>query len=66
MLQYYIAERCLGYQQITNVSAAVGLTVPVGTTLMLIRPDGQPVRWRTVSNMGSPTYAYRAGQETLL
>lgn len=46
MLQYYIAERCLGYQQITSLSAAVGLTVPVGTTLMLIRPEGQPVRWR--------------------
>ena len=37
---------CLGYQQITNVSSSVGLTVPQGTTLALIVPETQAVRWR--------------------
>lgn len=36
----------LGHQQITNVSAAVGLTVPVGAVWALIRCEAQSVRWR--------------------
>lgn len=36
----------LGYQQITNLSAAVGLTVPTGATLALIQAETQNVRWR--------------------
>ncbi len=37
---------CLGYQQITSLSAATGLTIPQGTTLALIVPETQNVRWR--------------------
>jgi len=38
--------RPLGYQQITSLSSAVGLTVPRGATVALITPDAQSVRWR--------------------
>jgi hypothetical protein len=37
---------CLGYQQITDLSSAAGLTVPQGATLALIVPETQNVRWR--------------------
>jgi hypothetical protein len=37
---------CLGYQQITSLSSATGLTIPLGTTLALIVPETQNVRWR--------------------
>lgn len=37
---------CLGYQQITSLSSAAGLTVPQGATLALIVPETQNVRWR--------------------
>ena len=37
---------CLGYQQITSLSSATGLTVPRGATLALIVPETQNVRWR--------------------
>ena len=37
---------CLGYQQITSLSAATALTVPTGATLAVIAPLTQAVRWR--------------------
>ena len=41
---------CLGYQQITDLSASVGLTIPSingqKPTLALIVPEAQNVRWR--------------------
>ena len=37
---------CLGYQQITSLSAATNLTVPAGATLAVIIPEAQNVRWR--------------------
>ena len=37
---------CLGYQQITSLSAATNLTVPSGATLAVIIPEAQNVRWR--------------------
>lgn len=37
---------CLGYQQITSLSAATALTVPTGATMALIAPETQAVRWR--------------------
>ncbi len=37
---------CLGYQQISDLSASVGLTVPTGATMALITPETQGVRWR--------------------
>lgn len=36
----------LGFQQITDVSAAVGLTVPAGATVAIIVAFTQAVRWR--------------------
>ena len=52
---------CLGYQQITNLSSAVGLTIPAGATLALIVPETQNVRWRDdgtdpTSTVGMPVY----------
>lgn len=37
---------CLGYQQITSLSSAAGLTAPQGATLAVIAPLTQGVRWR--------------------
>lgn len=37
---------CMGYQQLTSVSTATGLTVPPGATMALIVPENQSVRWR--------------------
>jgi hypothetical protein len=37
---------CLGYQQITSLSGATGLTVPQGATMAVITPLTQGVRWR--------------------
>lgn len=37
---------CLGYQQITSLSSASGLTIPQGTTMAVITPESQGVRWR--------------------
>lgn len=36
----------LGYEQITDLSAAEGLTVPDGATHARIVPEGQAVRYR--------------------
>lgn len=36
----------VGYQQITSLSAAVGLTVPANARFALIVPESQAVRWR--------------------
>jgi hypothetical protein len=53
------AQTVLGYQQITDVSSAVGLTVPNGATKALIRVGAQAVRWRDdgtnpTSSVGMP------------
>jgi len=37
---------CLGYQQITDASTAVGLTVPTGANFAMIICEAQAVRWR--------------------
>lgn len=37
---------CLGYQQITSLSAATALTVPDGAMYAIIVPETQSVRWR--------------------
>lgn len=41
-----VRVKSLGYQQITNLSAAVGLTIPSGTVFCLCIPESQSVRWR--------------------
>lgn len=46
-------NRPLGYQQITNLSAAVGLTVPEGAAWAVISCEGQNVRYR--DDGGTPT-----------
>lgn len=38
--------QCLGYQQITSLSASTALTVPPGATMALIVAETQAVRWR--------------------
>ena len=38
--------QCLGYQQITSLSASTALTVPAGATMALIVAETQVVRWR--------------------
>lgn len=38
--------RPLGHQQITNLAAAVGLTIPAGCCMVLITVTTQAVRWR--------------------
>lgn len=50
---------CLGYEQITSLSAATALTVPGGATLAVITPESQSVRWRDdgtnpTSSVGMP------------
>jgi len=50
---------CLGYQQITSLSASTALTVPTGATMALITPESQAVRWRDdgvapTSSVGMP------------
>lgn len=46
MQQNSQAEKALGYQQITSLSAATALTIPSGCTMALIQPEAQAVRWR--------------------
>ena len=36
----------LGYEQITSLTAAAGLTVPTGAALAIIRASTAAVRWR--------------------
>jgi hypothetical protein len=36
----------LGYQQITSLSSAAGLTVPAGATVAVVQAEDQNVRWR--------------------
>ena len=36
----------LGYQQVSVLTAAVGLTVPIGTASIEVTPEGQAIRWR--------------------
>jgi hypothetical protein len=38
--------QALGYQQITSLSSATGLTVPAGATRALIAPLTKDIRWR--------------------
>jgi len=55
MLTNYRQARCLGYQQITNVSASTALTVPAGAVRALIQPQTQAVRWRDDGTAPSAT-----------
>lgn len=37
---------CLGYQQISTLTASTALTPPAGATMAVIIPESQGVRWR--------------------
>lgn len=41
-----IRYAALGYQQITSMDTAVGLTVPAGATSAVITAEAQAIRWR--------------------
>lgn len=36
----------LGYQQLTSLAAAAGMTIPAGTSVVLVQPETQNVRYR--------------------
>lgn len=57
---------CLGYQQITSLSASTGLTVPSGATLAVIVPEVQPVRWRDDGVAPTATVGMPLGVDTVL
>lgn len=50
--------RSLGYQQIVGLAAATALTVPKGSTLAIITPEAQAVRWRDDGTDPSATVGY--------
>lgn len=47
--------KSLGYEQITDLDPAVGLTIPDGTSFAVIQCEGAGVRWRDDGT--SPTAA---------
>jgi hypothetical protein len=49
----------LGYQQITSLSSATGLTLPAGTGKALIQCQTQAVRWRDDGTSPSATVGMR-------
>ena len=51
MQSNFVAEKALGYAQITAIDTATLLSsvaggIPIGTTLVLISPQTQAIRWR--------------------
>ncbi len=59
------ASKPLGYQQLTDLSAAVPLTVPFGTVYILFKPNAQAIRFRDdgVNPTASIGYPVAAGSE---
>jgi hypothetical protein len=59
------ASKPLGYQQITNLSSAVSLTVPLGTVYIIFKPNAQAIRYRDdgVNPTASLGYPVAAGSE---
>lgn len=45
----------LGYEQVTSLSSAVGLTIPDGATYALVQAESQNVRWRMGSTAPTTT-----------
>jgi hypothetical protein len=58
MFQGFNADIPNGYQQITDLSGVVTLTVPAGSTMALITPTGQSVRWRMDGTDPTATVGY--------
>ncbi len=40
------AESSLGYMQVTALGTAKSLSVPNGTSMLMLVPEGKSVRWR--------------------
>lgn len=59
MQQSFMAERALGYQQLTiDATTAQALTVPAGTTLILITPEAQAIRYRDDGTLPTSAVGY--------
>lgn len=54
----FTAELDLGYQQITNISAAQALTIPAGCRLAIVTATGNDVRWRADGTDPTATIGY--------
>ena len=55
----YWAETALGYQQLTiDATTSQALTVPLGTTLILISPETQAIRIRDDGTNPTATVGY--------
>lgn len=65
---YPLSGTPAGYQQITALSGATGLTVPAGATQALIQVSGQPVRVRSdgTNPTASVGYPLAVGAEWLV
>lgn len=59
------ASKPLGYQQLTNLATATGLTVPAGTVYVLFKPNAQAIRFRDdgTNPTASVGYPQAAGAE---
>lgn len=58
MQSNFKSERALGYQQITSLASATGLTVPAGTSFCMVIPETQAVRWRDDGTDPTATIGY--------
>lgn len=65
MQRGFCLDRSIGYQQITDLSSAQGLSLPVGTVWALIRPENCSVRWRDdgVNPSSSVGYPLQVSEE---
>lgn len=61
------ALKALGYQQITSLSSSTALTVPAGTSYVMITAEAQAIRWRDdgVAPTASVGYPLPAGAELI-
>lgn len=70
------ADKALGYQQITVLTASTGLTVPAGAATAVVNVESQAVRWRDdgtapTATVGMPlaagsTYTFTISQLSVL
>src|SRR6266446_6704820 len=69
MQNNFLAERSLGYAQLTSIDAstlissatfgsAAGAGIPLGTSLLLITPQTQAIRWRDDGTAPTATVGY--------
>jgi hypothetical protein len=54
----FIAEKDLGYEQITGLSSVKALTVPTGTSMVIVTAETQGVRWRGDGTDPTATVGY--------